>query len=572
MPRARVLIVEDETVVSMALEEKLQRLDYDVAGTAESGAEAIEAVKSIKPDLALMDIRLEGQMDGVEAATIINRDFRIPVIYLTAHADSKTLDRAKGANPAGYLVKPCSERDIKIALEIALHRNSSVNRFEQAEDFFRNLFESAQDWVYAKNKKLEYLYINPAMAEALGNVSATWEDLTDLDIFGPELAQKLRELDERTLQGHTVETEHVVNVRGANIHMDMMRTPLYSDSGQVAGVCVIGRILPFMGRSSIDAGPEPQWRSEAMSMAMEHIRFAADNDAPCLILGEPGVGKSHYARYLAAISGRSQSPFNSLNLSGMTPDTMKIGIFGESHETWSEKGALEASNGGICHLKHVGALTWELQGRLKEFLKTSKIKRSNGKIDIELDTRVVASCREDLHDLVSAGEFKKNLFYRLGFNTIVIPPLRERLEDFPLICESLLEIASSKYDLTKELSIEDSAIEELIKRPWPGNIKELKGILEWAALKCSNDTIGLHDLGAVQSEIKRNPDAISMTIDVSGQTSLPEAVNELKERLIREGLNRSGGNVTQAAKLLGVSRDSFNYMVKALGLKKKVAI
>lgn len=128
MSKARVLIVEDEAVVSMALEEKLQKLGYDVVGTMESGPDAIKAVEDLKPDIALMDIRLEGHMDGVEAATIINREFRIPVIYLTAHTDSKTLDRAKITSPAGYLVKPCSERDINIALEIALHKKSSPEK------------------------------------------------------------------------------------------------------------------------------------------------------------------------------------------------------------------------------------------------------------------------------------------------------------------------------------------------------------------------------------------------------------------------------------------------------------
>src|SRR5437764_1637280 len=122
MPQARILIVEDETIVAMDLASTLRRLGYQVAGTAATGAGAIEAAASHHPDLILMDIRLKGPMDGIAAASGIRRQQRTPVVFLTAHGDTDTVERAKGASPYGYLVQPFEERALHRVIDLALQR------------------------------------------------------------------------------------------------------------------------------------------------------------------------------------------------------------------------------------------------------------------------------------------------------------------------------------------------------------------------------------------------------------------------------------------------------------------
>jgi CheY-like chemotaxis protein len=133
METARILVVEDEAIVSADIEMKLEHLGYTVAGVATSGAVALEKAQEVQPNLALMDIRLDGGMDGVETAQALKDRFRIPVIYLTAYADPATLDRAKVTQPYGYIAKPFGERDLQISIEMARYRNQAERQRRENE-------------------------------------------------------------------------------------------------------------------------------------------------------------------------------------------------------------------------------------------------------------------------------------------------------------------------------------------------------------------------------------------------------------------------------------------------------
>lgn len=136
MPPASIVIVEDEVVVAMELESRLIDLGYRVSGTAGTGTEALELTKRTMPDLVLMDVRLSGDMDGIEAARAIRDRHNIPVVYVTAHADDETLQRAKLTFPFGYIVKPFSEQDLRAAIEVALFKHEQDSKVKEASEFF----------------------------------------------------------------------------------------------------------------------------------------------------------------------------------------------------------------------------------------------------------------------------------------------------------------------------------------------------------------------------------------------------------------------------------------------------
>lgn len=127
MKTARILVVEDEAIVAMVIKQRLLSLGYVVSGIAASGNEAITRVEGTYPDLVLMDILLKGDMDGIEAAAIIQERFNVPVVFLTAHSDEKTLERAKQIDPYGYIIKPFTEKDLNTSIELALHRHRKEN-------------------------------------------------------------------------------------------------------------------------------------------------------------------------------------------------------------------------------------------------------------------------------------------------------------------------------------------------------------------------------------------------------------------------------------------------------------
>ncbi len=166
MIQPRILIVEDEAIVAADLAGKLGRLGYEVAGIAAEGKEAVAMACRLGPQLVLMDIWLEGPMDGIEAAEAIRRQLDVPVIYLTAHSDPATLARAKLTGPFGYILKPFEERELATQIELALHKHQADRQLRDQREWLRVTLRSIGDAVIATDAAGQVAYINP-VAEAL---------------------------------------------------------------------------------------------------------------------------------------------------------------------------------------------------------------------------------------------------------------------------------------------------------------------------------------------------------------------------------------------------------------------
>ncbi len=166
MEQAKILVVEDETIVARDIQQSLTRLGYEVPATATSGEEAIRKTKEIHPDLVIMDIVLKGQMDGVETAQEITRRFDVPVIYLTAYADEATLERVKTTSPAGYMLKPYQPNELRTTIELALHRAQSDRHMKESLRWLATTVRCIADAVMTTNRGGRLTYMSPA-AESL---------------------------------------------------------------------------------------------------------------------------------------------------------------------------------------------------------------------------------------------------------------------------------------------------------------------------------------------------------------------------------------------------------------------
>ena len=168
MAKARILVVEDSRIIALELKDRLKNLGYTLEAVVSSGEEAVEEATRIRPDLVLMDIKLKGEMDGVEATTAIRADLDIPVVYLTAYADEDTLRRAKITEPYGYILKPFEERELHTAIEMALYKHKAEKRLRESERWLATTLTSIGDGVIATDEGGWVVFMNPIAGALTG--------------------------------------------------------------------------------------------------------------------------------------------------------------------------------------------------------------------------------------------------------------------------------------------------------------------------------------------------------------------------------------------------------------------
>jgi PAS domain S-box-containing protein len=580
MTSPAVLVVEDEAVTAMELEERLISLGYSIAASVASGEEAVREAAELKPDIVLMDIRLQGEMDGIEAATRINRTNYAPIVYLTAHTDEKTLQRAKLTEPFGYLVKPFSERDLAVTLEMALYKAKMEKKLRESEERFRAVIESAEDLIYIKDSELRYTHVNPAMLSLLGTDKAQVIGRTDEELFGEAEARRAREQDQRALQGHTVEFELHTLMRGYPVIIGFIKAPLNDGRGRVVGVAGIGRDITDRKRRE---GATDQYQpvasvdqcvSPAMKKAVQKTLKAAAGDSVCLFLGESGAGKDFLARFLHEHSPRASGPFFSVNCAALPPELVESELFGHEAGAFTgavkrKRGLLELAEGGTLLLNEVGELALPAQAKLLAFLDTGEFTRVGGEKRIFVNARIVAATNRDLEKARDAGAFRHDLYYRLSVIVIEAPPLRERREDIPILAQSLIEGLARRAGLHRSPTLDPDALTLLETYDWPGNVRELRNILERALILGDGERISPRHLEFIQPSSTSSKGGLSVTVELGEGVNFNDALRDAKRSAVLEALRRSGGRVTEAARLMGVSRDAMNYLIRSLELRAR---
>ncbi|NQT79609.1 MAG: PAS domain S-box protein [Candidatus Aminicenantes bacterium] len=205
MKKKQILIVEDERVVGEDIKMSVERLGYAVSGITFSGEDAVKKAEDLHPDLVMMDIVLENKMNGIEAAEIIRSRHNIPVVYLTAYADNKTIEKAKATEPYGYILKPFEDRDLHATIEMALYKHKIENMLKESEEKYRSLAENAYDAIYISSKN-GFLYVNPAFEKLTGwkNEEICGEEFNFWNKVHPEDLELIKEREKARKAGKEV--------------------------------------------------------------------------------------------------------------------------------------------------------------------------------------------------------------------------------------------------------------------------------------------------------------------------------------------------------------------------------
>lgn len=305
-----------------------------------------------------------------------------------------------------------------------------------------------------------------------------------------------------------------------------------------------------------DGAPELIAESMAMQPVLRLMRQVAPSDANILITGEHGTGKEVVAQWIHAGSARAGRPFVAVNLGGLSEGVFESEMFGHVKGAFTDAradriGRFELAEGGTLLLDEVGTLPLRQQAKLLRVLESGELERVGSSRTRKVDARVLSATNVDLQSEVSAGRFREDLLFRLNTIEIHLPPLRERRDDIGALAQHFLRRYATRY--RKPLAgFEPEAIRALEAHPWPGNVRELDHTIERAALLAQGTLVGSTDLGL-------RPTGSSASLD-----DLP--LDEVERVLIRKALARHDGNVSHAAKALGLSRSALYRRLQQYGL------
>ena len=590
----------DELARVFALEENKPFLPEFELLHASSGEEAYEAVKAGKESnrpiaAAFIDIRMPPGIDGIETIRRVRKiDRDIEIVIMTAYTDKSLPEIAHDMellHKLLYIRKPFSREEVQ---QIALSLVKKWNVEQELAEKRRQLTISHQ--------RLE------AVLDATGDAMAMY-DTNDRLVFANREYEQMLDLSKGELEKMSAEafTAHFKQRFREPDLPDVERGFFFEGSGNVVQEATAGKLpqqrLFYRSTASVhdsrgdvigdlyvyrDVSKDIEVEqmkvevmrlritlektysfsgmvggSDRMKQVYAQVKQAAESDITVLIRGESGTGKELVAKSFHFNSLRKQGPFLAINCAAIPEALIESELFGHEKGAFTGAvrqriGAFERAKGGTVFLDEIGDMPLVLQAKLLRVLQEREIQRIGGTISIPVDMRVIAATNKDLESRVKSDEFREDLYFRIAVFPIVIPPLRERREDIPLLAKHFLKKHTERIE--KSMSgISNAALRLLLQYDWPGNVRELENAIERAVLLETTDVLQLNSLPPQLSPIvasRRDPTAPAAVLPLA----------EVEQQALVHALEVSANNVTEAARSLGLNRATLYRKLKKYGL------
>ena len=312
-------------------------------------------------------------------------------------------------------------------------------------------------------------------------------------------------------------------------------------------------------------------QSDLIGELKRQIEIVAPTSAWILIRGENGTGKEIVAHTVHRLSKRKNKPFVEVNCAAIPEELIESELFGHEKGAFTgaaaqRKGKFDLANGGTLFLDEIGDMSLKTQAKILRILQEQKFERVGGGKTITVDVRVLAATNKDLEQEISRGNFREDLYYRINVVPLEVPPLRERKNDLPELTEEFLKEYAYKTN-TEKKSLAPPVMEIFRDYDWPGNIRELKNLIERLVIMAPGTVIQPHDLPSQFQKRSRGEDALIQPPDFSTEQDLKEAKSRFEKEFIIRKLQEYQGNITQTAEALGLERSHLHKKIKAYGIK-----
>lgn len=443
---------------------------------------------------------------------------------------------------------------------------------QEKERQTRAILDSVSEGILAINKKGIITAFNPG-AEKVFRLDA--QDVLGRplsEVLSPDLPMTRAVIDGTSYNNHEIMLE---TPRG-KYHFISSGRPIKDENGETIGMVATVKDMSAV-RELVYSITQPQmitfndiiYRSRAMEQVVNIARMVAGNDTTVLIRGETGTGKELFARAIHMASPRANQSFLPINCATLPESLIESELFGYEEGSFTgarkggKQGLFELANEGTLFLDEIGELSTHLQAKLLRVLQEGKVRRIGGTREIPVNVRLVAATNRNLEEMLKKGTFREDIYYRLSVVPIMIPPLRERKEDIPVIAEALLRKFSKR--LKKRVGkISPQAMNILVAHDWAGNVRELENVIERAVnMVQGGEILPEHIILGHQWSMETNRNEPS-------RRTLKEIVSQVEKDILVKTLSQ-GKSTRQAGKELGVSHTAIMNKMKKYGLSSRHA-